>query len=78
MKNSKIPMKEEFMVSVPKVLTQKELSKWLCVSESYIKRRRLNGTGPKFIKLNRQVRYKLDDVLVWIESLSSEVVHNEK
>jgi predicted DNA-binding transcriptional regulator AlpA len=57
-------------INLPNLLTQKDLAEYLCKSEAWCERSRWEGSGPKFIKLGRHVRYKENDVLAWIESCS--------
>jgi predicted DNA-binding transcriptional regulator AlpA len=40
-----------------------------CISETYARQLRVLGGGPRFIKLtSKSVRYRLGDVLAWIDS----------
>ena len=56
-------------VSIPKLLTQAEVSKIIRKSESWLERSRWSGEGgPPFKKIGRHVRYSLDDLMQWIES----------
>jgi predicted DNA-binding transcriptional regulator AlpA len=54
-------------VSVPRLWTQKDLAAYLSKSTKWCERARWEGTGPKFVKLGRHVRYRVSDVLAWIE-----------
>jgi excisionase family DNA binding protein len=44
------------------LLTPAEAAEFLGVSASYLAKARMNGTGPRFIKLGRSVRYRLPDL----------------
>lgn len=55
-------------VQMPALLTQDELSRYLNKSEKWPEAARFRGTGPRFIKVGRSVRYKASDVIEWIES----------
>lgn len=55
------------MVSEHKLLTVKALSQYLGISEDTLSKYRTKGTGPKYLKLGRVIRYKLSDVHEWIE-----------
>ena len=55
-------------VLLPRLLTQEHLAKYLCKSTSWCERSRWAGTGPKYVKLGRHVRYRVEDVLEWIDS----------
>lgn len=53
--------------SVPVLLTQYQLAEWLGKSAKWAEAARFYGTGPKFIKVGRAVRYRTTDVLQWLE-----------
>jgi predicted DNA-binding transcriptional regulator AlpA len=65
-----ITAQQSTSITLPLLLTQKDLAKYLCKSEAWCERARWAGDGPKFIKLGRHIRYKADDVAAWIESCS--------
>jgi len=46
--------------------TQREAAVALRLSEPTLKRLRVEGRGPKYIKLNRSVRYRQSDLDEWI------------
>lgn len=54
-------------VTVPRLWDQKTLANYLGKSTSWCERARWAGEGPKFIKLGRHVRYRVSDVLNWID-----------
>lgn len=54
-------------VSLPRLLNQRDLAKYIGKSTAWCERARWAGDGPKFVKLGRNVRYRADDVLQWIE-----------
>lgn len=58
---------EESLVSLPRLLNQRELAEYLGKSTAWCERARWAGEGPRFIKLGRHVRYRADDVAAWIE-----------
>jgi len=58
---------DNFSVSLPRLLNQKELASYLGKSTAWCERARWAGEGPRFIKLGRHVRYKAEDVLDWID-----------
>ena len=60
-----------------KMLTTKELAKYLKVSPCTLSAYRMCGIGPKYIKLGRVVRYKFVDVLDWIDTKFTENKHSE-
>lgn len=49
-----------------KLLTTKELAKYLGIGESTLLQYRFEGTGPAYIKLGHLVRYKISDVEAWL------------
>jgi len=53
---------------IPELLNQKEVAKIYGVSLAWMERARWAGTGPKFIKIGRLVRYYLSDVLDFINA----------
>lgn len=50
-----------------KLLNTKQLAEYFGVSESTIVQYRLNGIGPKYIKIGHLVRYRKIDADAWIE-----------
>ena len=53
---------------LPELMDQKELAQYLGTSEAWCERSRWAGEGPRFLKLGRHVRYRVADVLNWVES----------
>lgn len=41
---------------------------WINIKSSTARKQRVTGTGPKFLKIGRSVRYRKGDVLDWLES----------
>ena len=64
-------------VSLPSLLTQQELAKYISKSTAWCERARWAGEGPKFLKLGRHVRYRADDVLKWLEEHSRQSTTDE-
>ena len=50
------------------LLHPEQVAKLLSVSTSWLAKSRLNGTGPRFIKIGRAVRYSLSAVRDYILS----------
>lgn len=50
------------------LLTEKELSARLHVSIASVRRWRLLGRGPRFVKLGSLVRYRPEDIQDWINT----------
>ena len=51
-----------------KLLTQREASALLRLSERTLERFRLTGLGPVFVKAGRRVLYRESDLEVWVAS----------
>lgn len=56
--------------ALPILLSQKQLAEYLGKSTSWCERARWSGDGPKFIKLGNHVRYRVEDVVAWIDTQS--------
>ena len=48
-----------------KSFTPIEAATFLNVSKSWLAKLRVNGDGPKYIKLGKAVRYREDELLAW-------------
>ena len=48
------------------LLTQRQASAVLCLSERTLERLRVAGTGPCFVRAGRSVRYRECDLEAWI------------
>ena len=59
--NSRLLTPQEFAVDYCRRGPERAALKWAA-------RLRQDGTGPKFVKVGRQVRYRLSDVLEWLEA----------
>jgi excisionase family DNA binding protein len=53
---------------VDKLLTQKEVAHQLGISERTLERHRVTGTGPRWARLGRLVRYRVSDLEQWVEA----------
>ena len=49
------------------LLTQRQASEMLALSERTLERFRISGIGPKFVRMGKSIRYRLGDVEAWIE-----------
>lgn len=54
-------------VTMPQIWDQRLLAKYLGKSVAWCERARWEGTGPRYIKLGRHVRYRAEDVLSWMD-----------
>ena len=51
------------------ILSEREVSRWLGISEPTLFRHRRDGTGPKFIQLSaRRIAYRRADIESWLKS----------
>jgi hypothetical protein len=48
---------EQIKIQTPQLRTPKEAAQRLNVSVSYLAKARMKGTGPKFVRLGRAIRY---------------------
>lgn len=49
------------------LLNQKQTAEMLKMSEAWLELSRSRGTGLNYVKLGKSVRYKLCDIMAWIE-----------
>jgi excisionase family DNA binding protein len=49
-------------------LTPRETASLLRISESFLAKRRLDGSGPPFVKMGRAVRFRRSDVESWADA----------
>jgi predicted DNA-binding transcriptional regulator AlpA len=47
------------------LLTVQEAARWAKLSESFLNKARLAGTGPKYIRLGNAIRYRQEDLDAW-------------
>ncbi|MBX3640653.1 MAG: helix-turn-helix domain-containing protein [Nitrosomonas sp.] len=59
---------QENTITLPRLMTEQDLAKYLSKSISWCQQSRWNGAGPKFVKLGRHVRYRVEDVLEWVNA----------
>ena len=57
--------------SLPSLMSDVELAAFFGVKVSTIRKWRILGTGPRWIKLGSLVRYKIDDALAFLDSRPS-------
>jgi predicted DNA-binding transcriptional regulator AlpA len=57
-------------VSMDQLLDQKTAARFLSVSVRTLERYRVTGTGPRWVRLGRLVRYREHDLAAWIEENS--------
>jgi len=61
---------ESDTANLPRLLSIKELSRYLDVPVSSIYRWRSEGRGPLGFKVGKEVRFRETDVLTWLEQLA--------
>lgn len=54
------------------LLTVAEAAKWAKVSESFLNKARLDGSGPRFLRLGRAIRYTPADLEAWANSAAED------
>lgn len=47
------------------LFTVSEAARWAKVSESFLNKARLTGGGPKYVRLGRAIRYRVEDLEAW-------------
>jgi hypothetical protein len=63
------PLFQELLKKYPPLISQRQLKEITGEADSTIEQRRLKGTGIPFIRLGRSVRYRLDDVVAYLDGL---------
>ena len=56
----------------PNLLTPKQLAELFAVNENTIAKWRVQGNGPKFVKIQRHIRYAANDVDHWMNERTFE------
>jgi hypothetical protein len=51
--------------AAPKYTNTRGAAEHLALSASYLEKRRLSGGGPRFIKIGKAVRYRIDELDAW-------------
>lgn len=60
-------MQLQTTTEMPALLTQQQVSAYLGKSQAWAERSRWDGTGPRFVKVGKAVRYRAEDVREWLE-----------
>jgi predicted DNA-binding transcriptional regulator AlpA len=50
------------------LMSTQETAEMTGLSERTLERKRLDGTGPRFVKLGRRTLYRRGDVLAWVQA----------
>lgn len=50
------------------ILTEAEAAKLLCLSRRTLQRMRIDGGGPRYIKMGRRLGYTKADLVTWVEA----------
>lgn len=59
-------------MALPQLLTPTEVSDACQLSLDTLKRMRVRGEGPAWVKLGKQIRYHQDSVIEWMKTLHGE------
>lgn len=62
-----LSMKTSIESAPVKLLNQREAAEILGLSTAWMERSRWDGSGPRFVKFHRAVRYKLSDLLAYVD-----------
>ena len=49
------------------LLTPEQAARFINMSESFLAKARMNGDGPRYLKLGRAVRYRESDLVAWLK-----------
>ncbi len=49
------------------LLSQKHAARILCLSVRTLERHRVAGTGPRYARLGRIIRYRQNDLMEWVD-----------
>lgn len=55
-------------IEMPILWDQKQVAEYLGKSIAWCERSRWDGSGPKFVKVGRSVRYRAEDVFAWLDA----------
>jgi hypothetical protein len=61
-------MPEKINIEQLRLLDEKQVAEILHTSVRTLRKRRLIGGGPPFIRLNRNIRYRLGDLAAYLDS----------
>ena len=66
-------------VDQPEILSERQVARWLGLSEPTLFRHRRDGTGPTFIRLSaRRVGYRRSAVEVWLSQRERTLISDAK
>ena len=54
------------------LMTVGEAARRLKLSESYLNKLRMTGGGPRFVRVGRSIRYREDDLGLWLDGKTAE------
>jgi predicted DNA-binding transcriptional regulator AlpA len=54
-------------VSLPALMDQTTVAEYLGKSVAWCERSRWDGSGPRFVKIGKAVKYRAADLMAWIE-----------
>ena len=50
------------------IVTEKEAAPIVGMSVAWLQRKRWEGGGPPYVKYDRAVRYRMEDLIAWVEA----------
>lgn len=54
-----------------RLLTEKEACDFLCISRAFLAKRRMEGRDPIFVRLGASIRYRVSDLMRYVDERSS-------
>jgi predicted DNA-binding transcriptional regulator AlpA len=75
LKNTLTPAEQTRWQKLSEILSEREVSEWLGISQPTLSRHRRYGTGPAFVRLSaRRVGYRLSAVEAWLQAHEREAL----
>jgi excisionase family DNA binding protein len=68
MASSACQSRQKGATPLERLLTQAEASELLRLSERTLERQRVAGTGARFVRLGKSIRYRERDLVAWVEA----------
>lgn len=66
--NNAVESRTPLIAAPPTTLTTDAAAAYVGLASKTLEKRRIAGTGPKFLKLGRAVRYRVADLDVWLSA----------
>ncbi len=55
----------------PRLLNTAQAAEYLGLAKQTLHQKRVSGGGPRFCKIGRAVRYRIEDLDIWVESFAT-------